>query len=283
MSEKGMRVHIEPVKRTSYMTAVIRAEENRQPDRYLSDPFAPFLFSSADKAAADAALDAGGTVGSVIVRGLFGDQVLEEGEKRGCSQAVSLGAGSETRAWRLGLKSDFRFFEIDFPGQLRAKEEILTLRGMAPTCHRVAVDCDLRNRGWEEQLVSAGFDPLAPTIWIIEGLLPYLNRREADLLMRSVTGISSPRSQLVVDAPHSQFFADPQNYRFLQFMSAHGSPFIQGFDDLAGFLNSHGWNAEAFLLEDLARGACSWLPKAPSRLCPPNDRHWIARAEILSK
>lgn len=37
-----------------------------------------------------------------------------------------------------------------------------------------AVSLDLEEAGWSNQLLTAGFAPCQPTVWILEGLLYYL-------------------------------------------------------------------------------------------------------------
>jgi methyltransferase (TIGR00027 family) len=57
---------------------------------------------------------------------------------------------------------------------------------------------DLRH-DWPAALRDAGFDPQAPTVWLAEGLLPYLPAQaEIDLFDR-VTELSAPGSRLAVE------------------------------------------------------------------------------------
>ncbi|MFI6484984.1 class I SAM-dependent methyltransferase [Nonomuraea sp. NPDC050663] len=275
-----MTVKSEAVKETSFITAVIRAAEHERPDAYVSDPYAELLATPRSRAMAEAALAEGGTVGSVIVRARFGDVALGQGVAAGVTQVVCLAAGSDTRAWRLGLPSVVRFFEVDLPGQLEAKEELLAPVADRLSCGRVSLGEDLREERWTARLVEAGFDPGSPTVWIIEGLLPYLRLDHFTRLIENVRMMSGAGSVLLIDAPHAEFFRDPANETFLTFMNSRGSAFRLGFDDFGEFLGRHGWKAEAYTLAELAAGACAWVPAPPARLCPPHDHHWVARARL---
>ncbi|MFI6762819.1 SAM-dependent methyltransferase [Micromonospora sp. NPDC050417] len=266
------------VRETSFITAVIRGRECNRPDAYLRDNHAVLLSTPRSCAMADEALAAGGTIGSVIVRGRFGDVALTEAVAAGVSQVVCLAAGSDTRVWRLGLRATTRYFEIDLPGHLEAKEKLLEPVAGRLACRRVPLDADLRHGAWPHLLRAAGHASHEPTVWIIEGLLPYLPTEDVAGLLATVREMSAPGSVLLIDAPHGDFYRDPANEAFLAFMTARGSAFQLGFDDFGGFLGEQGWRAEAYTLRDLASGACDWLPTPPQRLCPPHDHHWVARA-----
>ncbi|MFF3034067.1 class I SAM-dependent methyltransferase [Streptomyces rubiginosohelvolus] len=268
------------VKETSFITAVIRAMENNRPDRYLRDPHAALLSTARSRHMARDALEAGGTIGSVIVRGRFGDLTLEQAVADGITQVVCLAAGSDTRAWRLGLPSGTRYFEIDLPGQLEAKEELLAPVEDRLTCRRTALSEDLREASWPQRLEEAGHASDRPTVWIVEGLMPYLGAEDFTRILTRIGMLSSPGSVLLVDAPHPAYADDPANERFLAFMESRGSAFRPGPDDFAGLLGRHGWRAEAYTLSELAAGACAWLPTPPARLCPPHDHHWVVRGRL---
>ncbi|MEV7805612.1 SAM-dependent methyltransferase [Microbispora sp. NPDC088329] len=270
----------EAVKETSFITAAIRAMENDRADPYVVDPYAALLVTPRSKTMADEALAAGGTIGSVIVRARFGDIALARAIDEGIAQVVCLAAGGDTRAWRLGLPSHVRFFEVDLPGQLEAKEKLLAPVEDRLTCRRVCLGEDLRQETWPRRLVASGYDPGSPAVWIIEGLLPYLRLDHFTGLIANVTKMSSRGSILLIDAPHADFYRDPANERFLTFMKSRGSAFQLGLEDFGGFLREHGWQAEAYTLRELSAGACGWLPSPPGRLCPPHDHHWVARAHL---
>jgi O-methyltransferase involved in polyketide biosynthesis len=74
-------------------------------------------------------------------------------------QVVLLGAGLDTRAFRLELPSDLPWFEVDRP--FPAKKALLA----AETAR-----CDRR----VQSFVDAGLDPSADTLWVAEGLFFYL-------------------------------------------------------------------------------------------------------------
>lgn len=260
------------VKSTSSWMAAIRAREHTQPDAYLHDPYAAALVP--DLSILSTLDRLGGPNGSVIVRGRLGDAVIERAAAQGCRQAVTLGAGSDTRPWRLKLPAGFRFFEVDLPGQLLAK---LLLLG-EPACERVTVETDLRTSSLDA-LARKGFDAGSPCVWVAEGLLHYVPRESADALRDAITASSVAGSWFTGDVPHPAFAGDPAHAGFLGWMRERGSPFVGFSDDPADWLRRAGWQASAHEPADLMAGGCSLVPAPPARLFADHRRLWYWHAQ----
>ncbi|CAL0305834.1 unnamed protein product [Lupinus luteus] len=104
------------------------------------------------------------------------------------SQVVLLGAGMDTRAYRLSCLKDSDVFEVDFTEVLQVKMTILQaakesaydsqhIMSKAKSLTRVAAD--IRENDWLEKLQIAGFLPNKNTIWVLEGILYYLINSQA--------------------------------------------------------------------------------------------------------
>ncbi|GAA3918918.1 class I SAM-dependent methyltransferase [Streptomyces gulbargensis] len=117
----------------------------------------------------------------------------------GVRQVVLLGAGLDTRAFRLDLPSDCVVHEIDRAGVLAFKEQILTEAAAVPRVKRVLVPVDLR-ADWVTALTSAGFDPSAPSVWLAEGLLFYLPAPAETYLIDTVHRLTTGGSALAFEA-----------------------------------------------------------------------------------
>jgi methyltransferase (TIGR00027 family) len=117
----------------------------------------------------------------------------------GIRQVVLLGAGLDTRAFRLDLPSDCVVHEIDRAGVLAFKERILAEAAAVPTVKRVPVPVDLR-ADWVTALTSAGFDPSAPSAWLAEGLLFYLPASAETYLIDTVHRLTTGGSALAFEA-----------------------------------------------------------------------------------
>jgi methyltransferase (TIGR00027 family) len=75
---------------------------------------------------------------------------------------VLLGAGLDTRAYRLDWPPGCTIFEIDQEGVLAFKGRVLDGLRAAPKAERVTIGMDLR-LDWATALTGTGFDPAAPT------------------------------------------------------------------------------------------------------------------------
>jgi methyltransferase (TIGR00027 family) len=114
-------------------------------------------------------------------------------------QMVSIGAGLDARSLRLRGRPDRRWLEVDFASMHEAKWQLFGAAGFARPESLVCVNADLTEpRAWQrELLMSRGFDRKAPTLWLLEGLTGYLERKELLTLIALITEVSAPGSVLL--------------------------------------------------------------------------------------
>ncbi|GIG61457.1 putative S-adenosyl-L-methionine-dependent methyltransferase [Longispora fulva] len=265
----------EAVQSTNDWMAAIRAHETARADRYLRDPYATLL-TGPDPEGTLAALRAmNSPVDIVIVRGRFGDEALTRALARGVRQAVSLGAGTDTRGYRLDLPEDLVLYELDLPGRLAAKHHVLATAGLTPSCRISPVETDLRG-DWTSALAAAGHRPDRPTAWIVEGLFYYLDPATADTLLGQLTARSAPGSSVQLDIPADDYLTDPANTEWLAYLVERGSPFLGHTADPTGWLAGHGWTAESY--QPTTLDTCPWLPPPPARLTSSYRHLWHVHA-----
>jgi methyltransferase (TIGR00027 family) len=114
----------------------------------------------------------------------------------GHRQVVILGAGLDTRPWRLGALRDALTFAVDHPAsQADARERS---EGLTPVGPLEFVPVDLSTDDLGAALVRAGHDPAAPTTWVWEGVVPYLAADDVRATVAALAGRSAPGSVLVV-------------------------------------------------------------------------------------
>jgi methyltransferase (TIGR00027 family) len=102
------------------------------------------------------------------------DVELEKDVARGCDQLVILGAGLDTRAFRLHSLATTAVFEVDHPATQEYKErKTQSLRVLAKSLAFVSIDFERHSLG--ERLALAGHRAGAPTIWVWEGVVMYLS------------------------------------------------------------------------------------------------------------
>lgn len=177
---------------TAFWIAAARARETARADRLFEDPLADLLageigYTMLDRQPENTFLP---------VRTRFFDDVLLAA--RWARQIVLLGAGMDTRAYRLALPAHTVVYEIDQPGSLTAKDEILSGAGATPVCDRRTVEVDLRD-DWPAALRDSGFEPRQPTVWLAEGLLFYLDSSTVDSLLTRAAGLSPAGAEFAAD------------------------------------------------------------------------------------
>ncbi|MFI6361754.1 SAM-dependent methyltransferase [Nocardia sp. NPDC050630] len=207
MTETDPKVPMAGVALTAIGVAVIRAKESVRTDRLYDDPFAQLFVDAARDAyrAVEGGIERwarleevadmffeGRTVGVRLV-----DDRVAEAVEQGIRQIVLIGAGLDTRAFRLALPADIRVFEIDLPELFAFKEPILAAAHAKPRCDRAVLSIDLRE-DWAKLLREHGFRPDLPTHWVDEGVLGYLTHEHALHVVTTLTELSAPGSRFGV-------------------------------------------------------------------------------------
>lgn len=248
------------VGRTALGVARVRASEHRRPGRLFDDPLAERFLSAAPSLLVQRVSPSGDHeavqsrfADNVVLRTRYFDDHLLDVCAQGCRQVVLLAAGLDTRAFRLDLPPDGRVFELDRDDVLTFKNRVLADSDAAPRCQRVTLAVDLR-ADWAVRLTAAGFDPLAPTAWLAEGLLVYLSSDEAERLLTTVGALSAAGSTLALE--RGTLGADQlRQARALPGMSAYTSLWRGGLDeDAETFLARHGWQVSVHERAAVAEG-----------------------------
>ncbi|MFI2511511.1 SAM-dependent methyltransferase [Streptomyces sp. NPDC018972] len=243
---------------TALLVAAARALETHRPDSLAQDAYAEH-FVRAAPACADWPVRVqqvpdgdGNPLWGRFAR-YFGlrtrvlDDFLLRSVRTGARQVVLLGAGLDTRAFRLDWPSDCVVFEIDRAGVLAFKHRVLTDLPATPKAKRVPVPVDLR-ADWVTALTTAGFDPAAPSVWLAEGLLFYLPSPTETYLIDAVDRLTAEGSALAFEAKLEK---DLLKYRDSAIYTATreqiGIDLLRLFDkgprpDSAGGLRTKGWS-----------------------------------------
>ena len=126
------------------------------------------------------------------------DDFLLGAVDEGARQVVLLGAGLDSRAFRLRWPAGCVIYEIDREGVLAYKHEVLNGLSAVPKATRVPISIDLRD-DWVGALIGAGFDPAAPSAWLAEGLLFYLPNAAETLLIDAIDRLAAAGSALAFE------------------------------------------------------------------------------------
>lgn len=241
------------VSRTAVWVAGMRADEQARADRLFDDRFAALFVAAAGAGVAPAvtAMPPGSSE-FLAVRTRFFDDQLRAAWTAGIGQLVLLAAGLDCRAFRLDdLPPEVRLFELDLPALFAFKEGVLATTGARPRCTRVVVPVDLRER-WADPLAAAGFDPAAPTGWLAEGLVPYLDDDQRDRLLAAVAALSAPGSRLAFDYIEATAPDRPAMRTTSDLVRQMGAELTLTAGSPAAWLAERGWQAGLFRVPDEA-------------------------------
>jgi len=205
------------VGKTSLFVASGRALESSKPanERLFYDEFAAALAGSvvvSKEGIAQLPPDAQVAYEGIAVRTKFVDTLVYQYVVQNLIQQVIVpGAGLDDRAFRLALPKETKFFEIDFPSVLKYKNTVLEEAHAIPTCERAVIEADITSDGWISSLENLGYDKAKPSLWLLEGLLMYLDERDVHTLLNRIDQNTSPGSKVIAhlgtDPPQmSQYF-----------------------------------------------------------------------------
>lgn len=123
--------------------------------------------------------------------------------RAGSRTLVVLGAGYDTRAWRLEALRGHTVVEVDHPATQAAKRVRLAAVG-DPLAELVLAGADLAEADLGQVLAGAGHDPDLPTTWLWEAVVPYLPAAAVDRTLDVVARRSAAGSVLLVTTvlPH---------------------------------------------------------------------------------
>ena len=103
----------------------------------------------------------------------------------GIDQFVILGAGFDTRPYRLPPDTQVRSFEVDAPKTQAVKRDMLDKAGV--DARQVTfVPADFEAEDWLAKLIAAGFDTARPALFLWEGVTLYLDREAVEDTLRKV-------------------------------------------------------------------------------------------------
>jgi methyltransferase (TIGR00027 family) len=129
----------------------------------------------------------------LAARTRFFDDAVTSALDANVQQVVIVGAGYDSRAWRL-CRPAVRFFEVDHPATQRDKRARAP-RGEGPTF----VPADLRTDCLVGALRAAGYEASKPVVYVVEGLTMYLGEDDVRRLFTDLATLAPPGSRLAVN------------------------------------------------------------------------------------
>jgi methyltransferase (TIGR00027 family) len=176
------------------------------------------------------------------------DKALQRAAAAGATQAVVLGAGFDSRAYRFRQSHPgLTFFEVDLPATIEAKKARLAgIFGAVPDYVRFAA-IDFNNQKLEDVLPALGYDAKQRTFFILEGVLMYVNDAGNSATLGFIRNNSAPGSRVVYDYVLRQVIEGKYGNLHAAGSTAFGvarggEPFVSGWTprEAGAFAKRHG-------------------------------------------
>ena len=251
---------IKDVSDTAFMVAVYRSMESERSDALFHDPLSATLAGERGRKIVESL--AGGILRgrSLAIRSrimpwmmalrtrIIDDYILSS-VAQGTDAVINLGAGLDTRPYRMALPQSLHWLEVDQAHVIELKESRLSSEQPRCQLERVKLDLtDLPRRGELFAHCQARFDRV---LVLTEGVVPYLPIEAVAQLADDLKSWSNFR-QWIVD----YFSPEALQYRKRDALAQQmaNAPFLFEPEDYFGFFRTHGWSsAEVKYLWDEGR------------------------------
>jgi len=240
-----MKQVVENVSDTAFMVAWYRAMETERPDALFRDPLAAKVAGDEGRRIV-ASLGRHGRAGawSLAIRTVVIDRLVTEAVGRGADVVLSLGAGLDTRPYRLDLPN-VRWIEVDVPRVVELKER--RLAGETPRCAVERIKLDLTDVDARRRLFADVGASARSVCVLTEGVVPYLDPPAVGALADDLAKTPNVSSWII------DYFS-PEVLRYRRRIQARMSnaPFKFKPDDWFAFFAGHGWRPreERYLVEE---------------------------------
>ncbi|MDD4976373.1 MAG: SAM-dependent methyltransferase [Bacteriovorax sp.] len=165
---------------TAFWVGIFRAQESNRKDALFKDPFAALLTAEKGQDIVDHVSGSRYVSWTVVIRTRVIDEMINSFLSEGVDTIINLGAGLDTRPYRLELPASLRWIEVDYPHLIEFKEE--KLKKEKPNCHLERVSLDLANQE-ERQIFFSKVNSQAKKVLILtEGVIPYLSEEQVSSL-----------------------------------------------------------------------------------------------------
>jgi len=187
-------------RRTAFGAAMLRAlHQDLDSPRIFTDPLAWRILGDRDELLEGAEQWERSRLRLFIaVRHRFAEDSLATAYDRGTRQAVVLGAGFDTFAYR-NPHPGLRVWEVDFPATGDWKRARLAEAGIEAPGSVTYVGVDFESEAFLDRLVADGLDAEAPAFFLWLGVVPYLTREATEATLRAIASI--PGAEVVFDLP----------------------------------------------------------------------------------
>ena len=232
-------------------------------DALFRDPFAQMLVGEKGRAIAAGMGRIGRNAGwTVVMRTVVIDRMIAALVAEGVDTVVNLGAGMDTRPYRMTLPPSLRWIEVDYAQVIDYKERLLGQAKPLVALERQRID--LAQSAARQELLSSIGAKGGKVLVLTEGVVPYLSEK-------AVASLADDLRRLVPRALWMAEYISPLVYRHLRnphYRSRMAKAPFQFFpEDWLGFFSDRGWTARSI----------HYMGEAAVKLGRPLPMPWWAR------
>jgi methyltransferase (TIGR00027 family) len=227
---------IENVSDTAFGVAYYRAAETERADALFRDPLAGLLAGDRGKKLAAAMPMPRMTSQIVVIRTCIIDDFIRLAISQGVDTVLNLGAGLDTRPYRMELPESLLWTEVDYPHVIQFKEG--RLAGEKPRCKLQRVQLDLANLPERRKLLQDTNARARKLLILTEGVVSYLSVEDVGSLADDLRALDRANGWIV-----EYFSPELMKYRVRRSVrqKMQNAPFKFIPKDWFGFFESHGW------------------------------------------
>lgn len=230
-------ISIQNVPDTAFMAAAYRAIESERPHALFCDPLADKLAGERGRAII-ASLPPQAMMGgwSVIIRTCIIDELILQAIARGVDTILNLGAGLDTRPYRMVLPEALRWVEVDHPAIIEWKRTQLAQD--RPRCQLERITLDLADAQARRQLLDNVVSRSSKVLVLTEAVTPYLPEDAVAALGTDL------RARPAIKYWIADYFS-PASYEYRRrsgmSRAMKNAPFLFEPNDYFGFFAAAGW------------------------------------------
>lgn len=239
---------------TARGVSVLRAldMQRQEQHRLAADPYAPHFVNPLTVLATRAALATGTLrligfepmINFALARERLIGELMDQEATAGIGQIVILGAGFDTRAYRLAGGAGIPVFEVDHPVTQHAKRTAIAgvVEPLPGNVRFVAVDFDRDDLG--ARLHDAGYRADLRTLFVWQGVIMYLTPAGIDATLGVVATHAAAGSIVVFDYMYARLkrrMAGPSPLRLFTQLVGEQMSFAIDPQDLGPFLAARGF------------------------------------------
>ena len=172
--------NINHVADTAFWVATYRARESARADALFRDPVAARLAAERGRDIAEKISGSEQVAWVVVMRTCIIDDLVREAIAGGCDTILNLGAGLDTRPYRLELPPSLRWIEVDFAATIELKNE--RLAGETPRCKLERRAVNLGDAAARRALLDEVDATAHKVLVLTEGVVGYLSEDEVTAL-----------------------------------------------------------------------------------------------------